>query len=247
MGWCARMSNRWVIILGGSSELAIMTIKLLRHQMELSFFVHYRESSLAINQLQDLLGKRIVLCKADLEYEVQVTELTKTILDICEVPSIFIQFASPPLEVRRFKETTNESLQSAFTIQTLAAATVLRSLIPRIKNQQNVWTAQVIFISSEVVNGMPPKGMVEYVVGKYAMLGLMRALNAEFGRSTLRFHSLTPGMMDTKFLKNVPEIVLEAVRTRSGGKLETVISVANKLVTLIRNPDGLVGDAIYKR
>jgi NAD(P)-dependent dehydrogenase (short-subunit alcohol dehydrogenase family) len=89
--------------------------------------------------------------------------------------------------------------------------------------------------------------MAEYVVGKYAMLGLIRALESEYGSTKLRFHSLTPGMMDTKLLNNLPVLAIEASRMLRGGHLESVNSVAEKLVSLIDDPDGLLGDGIYLR
>ena len=54
-------------------------------------------------------------------------------------------------------------------------------------------------------------------------------------------------MNNTNLLNKVPELVLETARTLSGGQLETVNSVANKIVSLIKDPDGLIGDKIYLR
>jgi len=153
-------------------------------------------------ELQVRFGERIVFHQADLEDQVEVIEMTSRILSTCDFPSVFIQFAAPTLELHRFNQSSNRSFQAAFSVQTLSTATVLRSLLPKMKKAHKETPAQVIFLSSEVVLGTPPRGMTEYVVGKYAMLGLMRALAAEFGNQTLRFHAIAPGMINTKFLKN---------------------------------------------
>jgi NAD(P)-dependent dehydrogenase (short-subunit alcohol dehydrogenase family) len=219
----------------------------LKNLADLHFFVHCRSQSLAINNLQSDLGDRMVLHFADLEDEVAVIKMASKILSICENPSIFLHFAAPPLEFHRFKESSTKSFQAAFSVQTLAATTVLRSLLPKMKNVHDNLPAHVVFILSEVVCGTPPKGMAEYVVGKYAMLGLMRALSAEFVGQKIYFHAITPGMMDTKFIKHVPEIVVETARKQRAGGLQSVKSVASKLLTLINDPDKLIGDAIYLR
>lgn len=245
-GW-AFVSKLWIIILGGNSDLAIGTLSLLLEQKEFHFFVHHRRPSEILNRQQFRLGERMVLHEADLGDESAVIEMTSRMLRTCDSPRVLLQFAAPPLELRRFQKSSTWSFQSQFSVQTLASAIVLRSLLPRMKDVQSDFPAQVIFLLSEVVIGRPPKGMAEYVVGKYAMLGLMRALAAEFESSTLRFHAIAPGMMETKFLKNVPKIVIETLRTRRESGLDSVDSISKKLVILIKNPDGLLKDAVYLR
>jgi len=241
------VNKRWAIFIGGSSDLAVETMNGLKNLADLHFFVHCRSQSLAIDNLQSDLGERMVLHLADLEDEVAVIKMASNIQSICENPSIFLHFAAPPLEFHRFQESSTKSFQATFSVQTLAATTVLRLLLPKMKNAHVNLPAQVIFILSEVVCGTPPKGMAEYVVGKYAMLGLMRALSAEFEAQKIYFHAITPGMMDTKFLKHVPELVVETARKQKAEGLQSVKLVATKIISLINDPDKLTGDAIYLR
>jgi 3-oxoacyl-[acyl-carrier protein] reductase len=219
----------------------------LEGRTDLSFFVHHRSESQSLNKLQESLGPALVLYQADLTDEASVDELSSRIQVTCEIIVLFAQFAAPPLQIQRFKECSNEALKQSFAVQTLAAATILRSIIPTMKKPIGVARAQAIFVSSEVVRDRPPKGMLDYVVGKYAMLGLMRALAAEFEGPTLRFHAIAPGMMETKFLKFVPEFAIESARSLQPCGFETVNSVAQKLVRLIQNPDALNEDPIYLR
>lgn len=241
------VNKRWAILIGGSSDLALETIQGLRGITDMYFFVHCRNPSLRINNLQLDLGERMVLHVADLENEDAVIKMTSIILHICDKPFVYLHFAAPPLEFHRFKDSSTKTFQSAFSVQTLAATILLRSLLPKMKKNADNLSAQVIFVLSEVVSGKPPKGMTEYVVGKYAMLGLMRALSAEFEAAKIYFHAITPGMMETKFLKNVPEIVVESARNRTIGGLESVKSVASKLLKIINDPDKFIEDASYLR
>jgi 3-oxoacyl-[acyl-carrier protein] reductase len=48
-----------------------------------------------------------------------------------------------------------------------------------------------------------------YTVIKHAQLGLMRALASEYADTGLCVNAVSPGMVDTQFLDNVPELVKE--------------------------------------
>ena len=241
------MNRRWVVFLGGSSDLAIETLKRLQYHDDLYFFVNYRCTVSSLDEISAQLGERIVLHQADLQDEEAVVNMNVKIGATCGVPDIFVQFAAPKLEIHRFSETSSLKLNSAFLVQTLSVAAVLRRFLPKMRHSNDGKTRQVIFLLSEVIRGIPPKGMTEYVVGKYALMGLMRALIAEFESKTLRIHSLTPGMMRTKFLGEVHESTIELAQSQRPGGLMAVGIVADKLAALIENPDALQEDDLYLR
>ena len=56
---------------------------------------------------------------------------------------------------------------------------------------------------------MPTKFLSTYVTAKYALLGLGKALAAEYAGRGLQVNMVSPSMMDTKFLENVYGGVVE--------------------------------------
>jgi 3-oxoacyl-[acyl-carrier protein] reductase len=64
-------------------------------------------------------------------------------------------------------------------------------------------------VSSSVTRGVPPKFMSMYTVVKHAQLGLMRALASEYAESGVSINAVSPGMVETRFLENVPDMVKE--------------------------------------
>ena len=117
------MDKRWVVFLGGGSDLALKTLKRLHHRDDLNFFVSHRGNNPRLEELSAQLGKRIILHQADLQEEKSLLDMTLRIGEACGVPDVLVQFAAPALEIHRFSETTNQTLYSAFAVQTLAELT----------------------------------------------------------------------------------------------------------------------------
>ncbi len=69
---------------------------------------------------------------------------------------------------------------------------------------------RVVFVLSSVTDGVPPAHLSPYVTIKYALLGLMKSLSAEYRSKNLKINAISPSMADTKFLSEVPEIMVEA-------------------------------------
>ncbi len=62
---------------------------------------------------------------------------------------------------------------------------------------------------SSYVIGVPPKSLSHYTVSKYAMLGLMKSLASEYADKNIQINSVSPSMIETKFLNNINEKLVE--------------------------------------
>ena len=62
---------------------------------------------------------------------------------------------------------------------------------------------------SSVVNGAPPAFCANYVTTKYALLGLMRALAAEYAGKGITVNGVSPAWVETKFNANQPHVMAE--------------------------------------
>ena len=55
---------------------------------------------------------------------------------------------------------------------------------------------------------IPPKYLASYVTIKYALLGLVKALSAEYCSKGIEINGISPSMINTKFLNNIPELIV---------------------------------------
>ena len=69
-------------------------------------------------------------------------------------------------------------------------------------------------LTSDTVD-MPPKYQSSYVTVKYALLGLMKSLAVEYAEKGITFNGISPDMIETKFLSELPELIVENNRNNS--------------------------------
>ncbi|MGZ3658916.1 MAG: SDR family NAD(P)-dependent oxidoreductase [Bdellovibrionota bacterium] len=222
-------------VIGASSELSLAAVRIMAGKSPRQFFLHFRQSTPELETVLVELGERATSFQADLEDPAQVDKLKLALLQAN--PACVIVAAAPPLRIRRTREIPREEWLRQFSVQTLAPALILPAILPGMAKAEN---SQVIFVLSEVVRHAP-KGMADYVTAKFATLGLIRALQAEF--NGLRIHAIAPGMMETRFIRELPEIAIEAARKNA--PLLTVNECAAKLAVLVEHPDALKEDPLY--
>ena len=68
---------------------------------------------------------------------------------------------------------------------------------------------KVVVMLSSVVLNMPPKALTQYVVVKYALLGLVKSLASEYADKNIQINAISPSMIETKFLENINEKLVE--------------------------------------
>lgn len=91
----------------------------------------------------------------------------------------------------------------------------------------------IVNLLSQVVNGAPPAKMAPYVTAKYALMGLSKALAAEWAGDGIRVNMVSPGMVQTELTEHYHERVfkMEAARTPLG-RLATADDVAAAVLFL---------------
>ena len=67
----------------------------------------------------------------------------------------------------------------------------------------------IIIILTEFIIGKPPKMLVPYIIGKYALLGLSKVLAVELAEYNSTVNMLSPGMVDTKLIEDLPPKLIE--------------------------------------
>jgi 3-oxoacyl-[acyl-carrier protein] reductase len=199
------------LILGGSSELARATIREL-DRPGLTVLAQYRGSSAALDELsKSLAHAKLLAMHADLStgdgierFAVEVSEkLAEAGSDALEA---MVLFASPAPVTERFHRKSWENFALHLDVQVRAPAALLARFLPDMAKRRR---GRVVFVLSSYTLGHPPAGLSDYVTAKHAALGLMRALAAEYGSKNIRINAVSPGMVETEFLQEVPRVVVE--------------------------------------
>lgn len=197
------------LILGASSDLGCELIKQIAKKKEdsVTILAHYNSSDTSIRKIEaeyELLNLHLI--KADLSDLVQTKEMIEHIKKLNLKPSHIINFSAQAYRFNRLAELDTNRLNSNMTIQVYSFALICQAFIPGMVDDKY---GKIVAILSAATKGEPPKNTTEYTVVKYALLGLVKSLAADYGDLGINVNAVSPGMIDTKFIKSIGRKIKE--------------------------------------
>lgn len=138
--------------------------------------------------------------------------------------SFFTSTIANNLTFKRFEDIPIQTFEEDLRINVLSHIKIIKGL--GFEQDSNI----VFILSEETAH--PSKYMSSYVVSKYALLGLMKTLANELAAKKIRVNAISPGMMDTAFIKDLPPL-LKDTYARKAGKLVDPKEVAQKIIEIM--------------
>jgi 3-oxoacyl-[acyl-carrier protein] reductase len=196
-----------VLITGASSDIGCAVLRRLLTQPDAPrILAHSFRAGDRLRALQQEFGDRIQLYEADFSQAQSVTAMADRIATDHGAPAAILHLPALPLSYERFTKFNWDRFQSDMAIQVQSIVVLLQRFLPKMAKLPR---ARVIFMLSSVVHGMPPRFMSMYTTTKYAQLGLMRSLAAEYAATPIRINAISPSMVETQFLKEIAEVAVQ--------------------------------------
>lgn len=210
--------GRTLLVIGGSSDIGMETIR----QMHMDYdkvIVHYNHMNANLETLESELGERMVCMQADLSDEQQTRDLVENIKGMDVVPSHILHLPAPWCYNQKFHKIEWGVFQNEMDISLRSLVYVSQTFLPIMSRRKY---GRLVVMLSFVVNGMPPGYCTNYVVTKYALLGLVKSLATEYADKGITVNGISPSWVMTKYISNQPEILIEqnAQRSPLGRNLE---------------------------
>lgn len=201
------------LILGGNSDVGIRLLhNLNQHQKNCVFIVHGRRiKEESFKGISTANGNNIVYLQSDLSDRNQVDVLLNDIMYAYGAPNYIVYLPSAPIKYERFKDLDLSALQNALEISVYALLMISKQFIP-IMAKRKIHDKVVIMLSSYTIE-KPPKYLTQYMVAKYAQLGLMKSMAVEYAGKGLNINAISPSMMETKFLQSIDNKFIEIAKT----------------------------------
>lgn len=203
------MDNDLILVTGASSDIGIAFIRSLftgPRAKTTVVLAHSFSGGGRIAELQAEFGaERVISLRADLTDPTAVSGLVDEVL-VHGVPQAFLHLPALRLSTERFTKFNWEKFQLDMAVQVQSPVIVLKRLLPLMVKLPR---ARVVFVLSSAVHGVAPKYMSMYTTAKYAQLGLMRSLAADYASTTVRINSISPSMVETQFLKDIAELAVQ--------------------------------------
>ncbi len=236
------MNEKILLVTGASSDIGIKLIEEISESYD-CIIAHYGNDNSNLLKLKEKLKTKLILLEGNFKEEDKTYEFVENIKDIGKIPTDIVHLPAGKFENIKFSKLTWDKFQNDINIALRSLVIILNSFLPIMA--KNKYGKVVVMLTSCTTN-IPPKYLASYVTSKYALLGLVKALSTEYADKGIRINGISPSMIETKFLENVPELLVKqnAMNSPTGEnlKVEDVIPMFEFLLS--DNANSITGQNI---
>lgn len=197
--------EKTILITGASSDLGMSFIEKNVAEYD-KVIAHYNHKSEHFDDLLKEHSSKIIAIQADFSDESGVDFFVQKLKEGEMMPTHVLHLASIPIKSERFHKIAINEYQRMMQVSLYSIIEILKVCIPVMQKQKY---GRILFMLSAYTTIPSPKYAVAYVASKYALLGLMKSIAAEYVSKGITVNGISPQMMETKFIKDVPELVVE--------------------------------------
>ena len=194
-----------LLVTGASSDVGTALIRRIGQQYG-TVFAHYRSSEGTVADLRTAFGDRIVPVQADFSDPESTEKLIETIRKSGKTPDHIVHLSAGKARNLQFSRTSWEGFRQELDTSLRSIVMILQAFLPGMAGNRY---GRVVFMLTSYVLGVPPKFQSMYITSKYALLGLMKSLAAEYAARGITVNAVSPDMMETKFLSDLPDLIKE--------------------------------------
>ena len=219
------------LVVGASSDIGTALITSIAAKEPTSkFYCHYRTTL-------DLDLPNVIPVQADLSDKSGVFRLIE---QVPETPTHIVHLSAGIFQHIRLKDIKRETIENSLEIGLYSLLEIFKEFLPKMaKNKYG----RVAVMLSKAISNLPPKFLTDYVVSKYAMLGLVKSAAVEYESKGVFINAVSPEMTQTKFLSAVDERIIEnAANTSRLGRLLTPEEVAACIEYLLSDTAVMSGE-----
>ncbi len=205
--------HKIMLVTGASSDIGMQLIRGIYKEYDL-IYMQYCHMNTGFQQLiSDIEEKvKIVLLQADFTNIDDVHTMIAKIKSLGEIPNNIVHLTAPKAYNQRFHKDNWDNFELGWEISVHSIVEILEAFIPElVKNHYG----RIVFMLTSYTVGLPPKYQTSYVTVKYALLGLMKSLAVEYMEKGITVNSVSPNMMETKFLSEIPNLIVQQNATNS--------------------------------
>lgn len=210
--------DKIILILGASSDIGIELIKSINEKCVV--IAHFNTTNKNLLSIENS-NIELVTIQSDLTNADQVFDMINAIENKFGTPNKIVHLASSKFENIRFKDIDINSFQKEIDLSLKSLIIILTHFLPILAKKKE---GKVVVMLSSVTLNIPPQALVQYTTIKYALLGLVKSLASEYASKNIQINAVSPSMIETKFLENINEKIVELNAYNHPLKRNAVIS-----------------------
>ena len=219
------------LILGANGGIGLEATKQLIND---NFFVcaGYHKSKKNLNGLKQInrFSKSLSLHNIKVDNQELSTKKIKSIAKKYNYIDVVISSMSPEIINTKILDTKWDEFQTHLEVQLKGLYSSLTALSEQIRSGHKT---KFIVVLSEYCISNPPKGLSHYVTSKYAAMGLAKCISQELAEFGSTCNMISPGMVETNLLNNLPRKLIEINAQKNPLKRNTNLDDIANLVSYL--------------
>lgn len=228
----AATGRKVAIVTGASRGLGAEIARTLAARGYAVAVNYLRNEARALSVVHEIeqLGGVAMAVGADVRDARAVEQLFERVSESLGPPTVLVNAAAGALMSRPLAELKWEDFAEHLDYQVKAVLMMCQAAYPRMKDAGG---GAIVNLLSQVTAGAPAVGMADYVCAKNALMGLSKAMAAEWADDRIRVNMVSPGLARTDMTEHYQERVfkMEAARTPLK-RIATAQDVANAVAYL---------------
>ncbi len=214
---------RTLLITGGTSEIGQTIIRDQAARFD-RIIAHCSSRPERLNTLREELGDKITAVCANFSDTESTQNMVAWLKAENMMPTDIVHLPAGSFELKNFPKVKWEQFERDMNIAMRSLVLILQGVLPEMARQHS---GRIVVMLSSVTEGVPPKYLASYVTTKYALLGLVRELSAEYAEKGISINGVSPEMTETKYLDKIPPMVKEL--NRESGPRKRLLTPADIL------------------
>jgi 3-oxoacyl-[acyl-carrier protein] reductase len=210
--------NKTILITGASSDVGLALINSIHQDFD-KIIAHYNSNLQQLETLRETIGDKMQLLQADFSSEHDTEYFIKNIENETGVLSHIVHLPASKVRNINFHKSNWAHVETDINISLRSIYKIIRNFI---KSMSKVRYGKIVLMLSSYTSSAP-KFMLDYITVKYALLGFMKALATEYADKAINFNAVSPSMIETKFLNDVPQLIIEQSAHRNPQKRNAVV------------------------
>ena len=199
------MNEKILLVTGASSDIGAKLIEKVNKDYNY-IIAHHNSDANNLVELKEKLGEKLILIKGNFKDEEMTYKFVEDIRKTGKIPTHIVHLPAGKCENMKFSKLTWDKFQNDLDIALRSLVIILNNFLPVMaKNKYG----KIVVMLTSYTNNIPPKYLASYVTSKYALLGLVKALANEYADKGIRINGISPSMIETKFLKDIPELIVK--------------------------------------
>ena len=124
-----------------------------------------------------------------------------------DIPTHFVHLPALRVINTKFKNFDEERFLLDMNVQIMSAVKICKYIMPKMAKAK---FGRVLFMATSYVLANPPKNTGAYMMAKNAVVGLMKSLASDYASNGITVNSVSPSMIETKFLSDTSHLIVEA-------------------------------------